>query len=57
MKESVQSVERPVRFEQPLLLRLTHWLNVLFLAGMIASGLQIYGAYPAFAERGADFES
>ena len=55
MKRSVQSEERPVRFEQPLLLRLTHWLNVLLLAGMIASGLQIYGAYPAFAERGADF--
>ena len=48
-------MERPIRFEQPLLLRVTHWLNLVFLAGMIASGLQIYHAYPAFAERGADF--
>jgi thiosulfate reductase cytochrome b subunit len=53
--ERIGREERPVRFEQPLLLRLTHWLNVVLLFGMIASGLQIYGAYPAFAERGADF--
>ena len=48
-------MERTVRFEQPLLLRVTHWLNVVLLAGMIASGLQIFHAYPAFAERGAEF--
>lgn len=27
------------------LVRITHWLNAVFLAGMIASGLQIYAAY------------
>jgi len=44
-----------VRFVQPLTIRLTHWLNALVLAGMVASGLQVFGAYPAFAERGRDF--
>ncbi|HUP00786.1 MAG TPA: cytochrome b/b6 domain-containing protein [Gemmatimonadota bacterium] len=46
---------RRVRFFQPLAIRLTHWLNLFLLLGMIASGLQIFGAYPAFAERGAVF--
>ena len=30
------------------LVRVTHWLNAVFLAGMIASGLQIYLAYAHF---------
>lgn len=50
-----RSPDRPVRFHQPLLIRVTHWLNGLVLLGLIASGLQIFGAYPAFAERGATF--
>jgi thiosulfate reductase cytochrome b subunit len=33
-------------------IRLTHWLNAIFLTGMIASGLQIYGAYAHFGRRG-----
>ena len=32
--------------------RLTHWLNAVFLLGMIASGLQIYNAYTHFGIRG-----
>lgn len=28
--------------------RLAHWLNAITLTGMIASGLQIYGAFPRF---------
>ena len=32
--------------------RLTHWLNAVLLLGMIASGLQIYLAYPHFGQRG-----
>ncbi len=35
--------------------RLTHWLTAILLAGMIASGLQIYAAYPHFGPRGAPF--
>lgn len=34
--------------------RLTHWVNAVVLAGMMASGLEIYGAYPHFGLRGAD---
>jgi thiosulfate reductase cytochrome b subunit len=32
--------------------RLTHWLSAVLLLGMIASGLQIYLAYPHFGPRG-----
>src|SRR5574340_929570 len=35
------------------IVRLTHWVNAVVLAGMMASGLQIYGAYPHFGLRGA----
>ena len=34
------------------LVRLTHWLNAVFLVAMIASGLQIYMAYRHFGLRG-----
>ncbi len=37
------------------LVRLAHWLNAIFLVGMIASGLQIYGAFPHFGPRGAPY--
>jgi thiosulfate reductase cytochrome b subunit len=35
-----------------VLVRVTHWLNAVFLVGMIASGLQIYNAYTHFGLRG-----
>ena len=34
------------------IVRLTHWATAVLLAGMIASGLQIYEAYARFGERG-----
>jgi thiosulfate reductase cytochrome b subunit len=34
------------------LVRLTHWLTAILLVGMIASGLQIYIAFPHFGPRG-----
>jgi thiosulfate reductase cytochrome b subunit len=37
------------------LVRATHWLNALLLAGMIASGLQIYQAFPHFGRRGGPY--
>jgi len=37
------------------LVRLAHWLNAIFLAGMIGSGLQIYAAFPHFGPRGAPY--
>jgi thiosulfate reductase cytochrome b subunit len=37
------------------LVRLAHWLNAIVLLGMIASGLQIYGAFRHFGPRGAPY--
>ena len=48
-------MERKVKFFQPFPIRLSHWLNTVFLLAMIASGLQIFNAYPAFAEKGFEF--
>ena len=38
-----------------VIVRITHWLNALLLLGMIASGLQIYGAYAHFGPRSAPY--
>ncbi len=37
------------------IVRLTHWVTVVVLAGMIASGLQIYEAYARFGNRGGPY--
>ncbi len=37
------------------IVRVTHWGTAIVIPGMIASGLQIYGAYPRFGERGGPF--
>src|SRR3990172_7698505 len=34
------------------IVRLTHWATLVLLIGMVTSGLQIYGAYARFGERG-----
>ncbi len=36
---------------QPKIVRLFHWINIISLFGMIASGLQIYNANPVFGGR------
>ena len=38
-----------------VIVRLTHWINVLALGVMIGSGLRIFNAYPAFARKGDSF--
>lgn len=43
------------RQRQPLLIRLTHWLNVPLLAIMAGSGLQILVAYPYMGPRGEPY--
>ena len=35
--------------------RVTHWVNVIALPLMVASGLRIFNAYPAFARKGESF--
>lgn len=37
------------------IVRVTHWLNAVLLLGMIASGLQIYGAFRHFGIRGEPY--
>lgn len=37
------------------IVRWTHWFAFVLVFGMIASGLQIYGAYPRFGERGGPY--
>ncbi len=37
------------------IVRLTHWAAFVLIFGMIASGLQIYGAYPRFGARAGPF--
>src|SRR5438093_11003957 len=37
------------------IVRLTHWMTFVLLAGMIMSGLQIYSAYARFGERGGPY--
>ncbi len=37
------------------IVRVTHWCAFILLFGMIASGLQIYRAYPRFGERGGPY--
>ncbi|MGH8014134.1 MAG: cytochrome b/b6 domain-containing protein [Candidatus Binataceae bacterium] len=53
------SEHAPARFkgrrQQPLLIRIVHWLNVLFLVLMAGSGLQILCAYPALGPQGAQY--
>jgi thiosulfate reductase cytochrome b subunit len=46
------AVPRPLVKRHHGLVRLTHWLNAVVLLGIIASGLQIYGAYSHFGLRG-----
>jgi len=41
---------------QPLLIRLTHWINVPALVIMAMSGLQILRAYPYFGPQGARYD-
>ncbi|MBA3445783.1 MAG: cytochrome b/b6 domain-containing protein [Gemmatimonadales bacterium] len=48
---SATSGRRPLVKRYAGLVRLTHWLNAVFLVGMIASGLQIYNAYTHFGLR------
>jgi len=37
------------------IVRVTHWCAAVLIFGMIASGLQIYRAYPRFGERGGPY--
>jgi Ni/Fe-hydrogenase b-type cytochrome subunit len=51
--EAVPVSKAKTRLRHGALVRLTHWLNAIFLTGMIASGLQIYAAYAHFGAHDA----
>jgi Ni/Fe-hydrogenase b-type cytochrome subunit len=38
-----------------VVVRITHWVNVIALTIMVGSGLRIFNAYPRFARRGETF--
>jgi len=40
---------------QPLTIRLNHWTNVLFIALMAGSGLEIFAAYPSLGPQGGQY--
>ena len=47
--------DRPAVKRHHWIVRLTHWLSAILLVGLIASGLQIYGAFPNFGPRGEPY--
>jgi thiosulfate reductase cytochrome b subunit len=47
--------QRPLVKRHHWIVRATHWANALLLLGMIASGLQIYGAFTHFGPRGGPY--
>lgn len=52
---AVPSAQRPPVKRHHWIVRLTHWATFVLLAGMVTSGLQIYGAYTRFGERGGPY--
>ena len=51
--EAAAEAPPPVRRRHHRVVRLTHWLNAVFLTGMIASGLQILVAFQHFGSKNA----
>jgi thiosulfate reductase cytochrome b subunit len=51
-KALAETQSRPWVKRYSAVVRAAHWLNAVFLVGMIASGLQIYAAYAHFGLRG-----
>jgi thiosulfate reductase cytochrome b subunit len=55
LAEPVANARFKGRRQQPLPIRLVHWLNVLFIVLMAGSGLQILAAYPSLGPRGGQY--
>jgi Ni/Fe-hydrogenase b-type cytochrome subunit len=39
------------RLEHPTIVRLSHWISALAITVLVASGLQIFAAFPSFADK------
>ena len=50
--EAPPATARPLVHRHHWIVRLTHWVNTVVLVLMMATGLQIYGAFPHFGMRG-----
>jgi len=53
--EPAPATRRYPRSQQPLPIRLVHWLNAVFLILMAGSGLQILAAYPSLGPQGEQY--
>jgi thiosulfate reductase cytochrome b subunit len=47
----MQTIAKKSPHAQPKIVRIFHWVNIISLFGMVASGLQIYNANPVFGGR------
>lgn len=47
----MQSIANKITRSQPQIVKIFHWVNIISLFGMMASGLQIYNANPVFGGR------
>jgi thiosulfate reductase cytochrome b subunit len=47
----MSSIANKIPKSQPQIVKIFHWVNILSLFGMMASGLQIYNANPVFGGR------
>jgi thiosulfate reductase cytochrome b subunit len=47
----MQTIAKKSPRAQPKIVRIFHWVNIISLFGMVASGLQIYNANPVFGGR------
>ncbi|HEY7852463.1 MAG TPA: cytochrome b/b6 domain-containing protein, partial [Caulobacteraceae bacterium] len=57
--DSVPSVGREVIYRHGLVVRVTHWVNVLVISLLLMSGLNILSAHPRlyWGQFGADFDT
>jgi thiosulfate reductase cytochrome b subunit len=51
----MSDASRPPVKRHHWIVRFTHWATLVLLIGMVTSGLQIYGAYAKFGERGGPY--
>jgi len=55
LQPRAEPARRPLVKRHHGIVRFAHWANALLLVGMIASGLQIYTAFPHFGPRGGPY--
>jgi Ni/Fe-hydrogenase b-type cytochrome subunit len=51
IEDGKTGTERPAVYEHPFVVRLCHWVNAVALFVLVASGLQIFRAFPSFGAK------